>query len=128
MWSILTHRTTTNVLYWWTSPSILQLKYLFINAYKEAPNCRFYYMFVLFVKIQFLIWIWDSKPAGTKSGYANHWATLHWLVLFSLFWADVYLLQWLSPGVGHLGVNVKAIVITAKSFMCWGKRLMFKFK
>ena len=45
-----------------------------------------YQRLVLFVKTQFLIWIWDCKPArawtrtfGTKSVYANHWATLHWL-------------------------------------------------
>ena len=47
-----------------------------------------YYILVLFLKTQFWIGIRDSKPAqiwtqisATKSGYANHWAILHWLYL-----------------------------------------------
>ena len=57
---------------------------------REPPITGFqylllYHMLVLFVKTQRKIWTQDSEPAqiwtwisGTKSGYANHWATLHW--------------------------------------------------
>ena len=44
-----------------------------------------FHKLVLFMKNQFLIWNRDIEPAGiwtriseTKSGYANHSATLHW--------------------------------------------------
>ena len=54
--------------YWWISPSILQLKYLFIDTYKDPPIAGLRYlleydMIVLFMKTQFLIWIRDNKPA-----------------------------------------------------------------
>ena len=44
--------------YWWTHPSILQPKYIFINSYKEAPYCRVtvlleYYMLVFLVTLNF---------------------------------------------------------------------------
>ena len=54
-----------------------------------------YNMLVLFVKTQFLIWIRDSQPARiwtpisqTKSGYANHWATLRWLLVILKYFAS----------------------------------------
>ena len=49
-------------------------------------------MLVLFMKTQFLIWIWDSKPARiwtrisrTESGYTYHWATLQWQFFYEIF-------------------------------------------
>ena len=80
--------------YWCTRPSILQLKHLFIDNYKDAPNWRFTLLArVLYACIirenSSLIWIRDSKPAGiwtrisgTKSDYAKKWARLHWQLWF----------------------------------------------
>ena len=52
---------------WWCH-QWLQLKYIFIGTYKDSPIAGLqylleYYMVILFVKTQFLIWIPDSEQA-----------------------------------------------------------------
>ena len=83
--------------YWWTSPPILQFKWLFIITYKGISITGLQYLLdydklVLFMKTKFSIWIWVSKPAEiwtqtyrTKSSYDNHWAHSTDLSLSSFF-------------------------------------------
>ena len=78
-------------------PSIPQLKWLFIPTYKATSHSLWLQLWSLLIIGLYYLWIknslfdltQDSKPDGicawisrTKSGYANHWATLHWLKLF----------------------------------------------
>ena len=67
------------------------LKYLFIDTYKATlSHCDYnrrpsiiglYHSFKPYIDLNLSsrpagIWTWNSK---TQSGFANHWATLHWL-------------------------------------------------
>ena len=40
--------------YWWTSPSILKLKYLFINTYKDSPIAGLWYMLECYMLVLFI--------------------------------------------------------------------------
>ena len=58
--------------------------YWFLQGYSHSLWLKSLHDMLIYVTSIF-IWIWDSKPPGiwtqisrTKSGYANHWATLHW--------------------------------------------------
>ena len=91
MWSILPCRKTPNFLHIGLGHQYCNFN---INTFKDAPHCRVTVVArVLHACIirdtQFFIWIQDSKPPGiwtwisrTKSGYADHWATLHWCNYF----------------------------------------------
>ena len=105
LWKILPCRLSTNLhSYWWNfihnyfnlcgylSPPTRLLKVTVITlSISSSQAC-----IICVLITQFSIWIWDPKPAGiwtristTKSSYANHWATLHWLhfifCLYSVF-------------------------------------------
>ena len=77
------------LLNWWTNPSILKLKNIYIDSYKDAPYCRvtvlaksttyLYYLWKHNFRFEFeyeIAGIWTGI-SGTKSGYAKHWATIN---------------------------------------------------
>ena len=67
------------------------------------------------MRTQFSIWIQDREPARiwtpiskTKSGYANHWATLHWRYIEYLWSVELYFWEILQGHKIHKFCNVLA--------------------
>ena len=91
-WTFLPRRVSQNLHSCWYN--FIHQNYNF-NGYLSPPTWLFTVTIgvawslaciIHVLKTLFSIWIWDSKPvgiwtqiSGTKSSFANHWATLHWL-------------------------------------------------